>query len=35
MESTPKKAPRSKFPALLVVALALVAERSPHNFPKA
>lgn len=25
MESTPKKAPRSKFPALLVVALALVA----------
>ncbi|MGJ3664772.1 hypothetical protein, partial [Shigella boydii] len=23
MESTPKKAPRSKFPALLVVALAL------------
>lgn len=24
MESTPKKAPRSKFPALLVVALALV-----------
>lgn len=25
MESMPKKAPRSKFPALLVVALALVA----------
>lgn len=25
MESSPKKAPRNKFPALLVVALALVA----------